>query len=62
MQGYDSDGNDIGCKCVKRIRHDDCFAAVGSIRRAKPGGMSHAKILDLVGRERAGSANVPSGR
>lgn len=40
MQGYDPDGNDIGCKRVKRIRHDECFAAVDSIRRAKLAGVN----------------------
>ena len=52
MQGYDPDGNDSGCK-VKSIQREDFFVAVGSTRRAKLDGLSHAKILASLGRKSA---------
>ena len=61
MQGYDPDGNDFGCK-VKSIQREDFFVAVGSTRRAKLDGLSHAKILALLRRDSARETLAPGTR
>ena len=57
MQEYDPNGNDIGFIYII-FQNDDLFVAVGSESRAKPGGMSHAKIRASLGRERARDMSV----